>query len=51
MVIAERAGWAPLFGLLLGLALASALASIFFLVWMERALAALEARQGEARAA
>jgi Na+-driven multidrug efflux pump len=51
MVIAERAGWAPLFGLLLGLALASALASIFFLVWMERALAALEARQREARAA
>lgn len=51
MVIAERAGWTPLFGLLLGLALASALASIVFLVWMERALGALEARQSEARAA
>jgi Na+-driven multidrug efflux pump len=51
MVIAERTGGTPLFGLLLGLALASALASIVFLVWMERALATLEARQSEARAA
>jgi Na+-driven multidrug efflux pump len=51
MVIAERTGVAPLFGLLLGLALASALASIVFLIWMERALAALEARQAAARAA
>ena len=51
MVIAERTGGAPLFGLLLGLALASALASIVFLVWMERSLAALEARQSRARAA
>ncbi len=44
-------GLAVGFGLLLGLALASALASIVFLVWMERALADLEARQAEARAA
>jgi Na+-driven multidrug efflux pump len=44
MLVAQRFGGAPLFGLLAGLIAASAIASIVFLVWMERALSDLEAR-------
>jgi len=46
MLLAQRFGAPPLFGLLAGLIVASALASAIFLAWMRRALHAKEA--GEA---
>jgi Na+-driven multidrug efflux pump len=51
MYVAERTSVTPIVGLLLGLALASAIASVVFLVWMERALDEMEARREPARAA
>ena len=43
IVAARAAGRPPLFGLLAGLILASALGSAIFLIWMRRALGALQA--------